>query len=182
MIDRVITLGGPPGGGKTTAATTLARELNLELVSAGERFRALAQRKGMELNELSAYAEAHPEVDRALDEEMLGLARPGRLLEGRIQGALCHRRHIPAHRLSVIATPEVRAARIARRDHVLFPAALAAMQRREESEARRYHEIYGIDLVTERPDFFVDSTALAPAEVVTALREYLSRLGVSDVD
>lgn len=177
MIDRVVALGGPPGSGKTTAARQLARELALELVSAGERFRAEATRHGLDLNSFSRFAESHPEVDRELDEGMAVLARPGRLLEGRLTGALLRRRGVPVYWLTVTARPEVRAERLAGRDRMRVEEARPRMEAREASELRRYRELYGIDLAAERADLSVDSSELTPEAVVHALREYLERVG-----
>lgn len=179
MIDRVVALGGPPGSGKTTAARRLAERLNLELRSAGERFRAEAASRGLDLGEFSRYAELHPEVDRALDEGMVALARPGRLLEGRLTGALLRRRGVPVHWLAVVAPAEVRAGRIAQRDHLDVEEARRSMELREESERRRYLRYYAVDLGAERPDFSVDSTNLAPDGVVAALEGYLRGAGGS---
>ncbi|MGB6501651.1 MAG: AAA family ATPase, partial [Thermoplasmata archaeon] len=78
MIHRVVTLGGPPGSGKSTAGRLVAAELGLQLRSAGEMFRAEAVSQGMSLAVFGRYAEAHPEVDRELDRRMQALAAPGR--------------------------------------------------------------------------------------------------------
>lgn len=171
---RVIALGGPPGSGKTTAARALAAELSLELVSAGDRFRAAAARRALDLEAFSRYAESHPEVDRELDAEMAGLARPGRILEGRLTGPLLRRRGVPVRWLAVVADAEVRAERLARRDGRPLEEARRRMAERERSEHARYRELYGIDLEHEAADYTVDSSRLGPAEVVAALRGYLT--------
>jgi CMP/dCMP kinase len=177
VIDRVVALGGPPGSGKSTAGRALADELHLELINAGERFRAEAEKRRLDLASFSRYAETHPQVDKALDAELLELAAPGRLLEGRVQGALCRRRRIPVHWLSVVARPEVRAERLARRDQVSLEEAIERMEAREASERRRYLSLYDLDLDGERPDFTIDSSDRTPAEVVAALRGYLNEAG-----
>ncbi len=177
MIDRVVALGGPPGSGKTTAARRLAEEMGLALVSAGERFRAEAARKGLELVEFSRYAEGHPEVDRELDRAMADSAAPGRLLEGRVQGPLLRRRGIPVYYLAVTANPETRAGRIARRDGVSVAVAGEKMRAREASERQRYRDLYGLDLERERPDLLVDSSDQSPEEVVAILRRFLEEQG-----
>ncbi len=173
MTDRAVALSGPPGSGKTTAARALARELRLEMVSAGERFRAEARRRGMELGAFSHYAELHPEIDRALDETLLALARPGILLEGRVQGALLRERSVPVHWLSVTAAFDVRVGRVAARDGVTPAQAAAGIREREASERSRYRALYGIDLDRARPDFEVDSSSLGAGEVVHLLRQHL---------
>jgi len=171
----VVVVGGPPGSGKTTAARQTAEQLGLEFHSAGARFRAQAEQHRMDLEEFSRYAATHPEVDRRLDDQMLGLAQPGRLIDARLTGALARRQGVPVIYLVVTARAEVRAARIAGRDGIPIPAAHRAMVAREQSEKSRYQALYGIDLDREVPDFQVDSSDLAPAAVVERLVDFIRR-------
>lgn len=169
MSAGVVTLTGPPGSGKSTAGRAAADALHLAYVSAGELFRAEAARAGVDLAEFSRRAEADPSVDRALDERMLALAEPGRLLEGRVTGALLARRGVPTIRLVVTAREEVRAERLAHRDRLGVPEALKALRAREASETRRYLAYYGIDLAAEPAEFTVDSSEIPAAEVARRL-------------
>ncbi|HXW66313.1 MAG TPA: AAA family ATPase [Thermoplasmata archaeon] len=168
MIDRVVAIGGPAGSGKSTAGRGVAERLGLVYVSAGELFRSEAQARGLDLAAFGRYAEAHPEVDRSLDERMQSLARPGHLLEGRVQGPLCRRRDVPVAYVVVTAEAEERARRIAGRDGRTVLAAREEIRQREASERARYAAIYGIDLEREVPDLTIDST-LRPAERVVEM-------------
>jgi CMP/dCMP kinase len=173
----LVAIGGPPGSGKTTAARETARQLGLEYESAGDRFRALAQERGMDLGEFSRYAAAHPEVDRQLDEEMLRFATPGHLLDSRLAGLLSRRRGTPVLYLVVTAREDVRAQRLAGRDGASLPVARREMVAREESERNRYKALYGIDLNGEAPDLTVDSSELSPAAVVERLVDFIRHRG-----
>jgi CMP/dCMP kinase len=173
VIRRTIALGGPPGSGKTTAARALAQRFELTLLSAGERFRAEAANRGLSLAEFSRLAETDGAIDRALDDSMLAEARPGVLLEGRVQGPLLRRRGMVSVWVSVGASEPVRAARASRRDGTDLTTALREIRLREESERRRYREYYGIDLAVEQPDFDLDSTELSREAVVERLVEFL---------
>ena len=173
MIGWVVTIGGPPGSGKSTAGRLVADHLGLEFRSAGEEFRAEARRRGMDLAAFGRYAEAHPEVDRSLDAAMQALARPGRLLEGRIQGALCRRNGIPARTVVLTADEGERIRRVAARDGRPLEGAAAEVRAREASERARYARYYGIDLAREPADLTVDSTSLPPAEVARAIEAFL---------
>ncbi|MCI4334392.1 MAG: nucleoside monophosphate kinase [Thermoplasmata archaeon] len=175
MIHRPVALGGPPGSGKTTAARSLARKFELTLLSAGDRFRAEAANRGLSLAEFSRLAETDGSIDRSLDDSMLAEARPGVLLEGRIQGPLLRRRGTPALWVAVVASEPVRAARAAAREGTDEASALRLIRLREESERRRYKEYYGIDLAHEEAEFTVDSSELTREQVVDRLAEYLSR-------
>lgn len=165
MIDRVVAIGGPPGSGKSTAGRLVAGRLGLEYRAAGDLFRAEAARRGLDLEAFGRFAETHPEIDRELDRAMQALARPGHLLDGRIQGILCRRHGVPVAYVVVTAELAERVARVARRDGQSVEDATRRVREREASERTRYAQFYGIDLDREPADFTVDSTH-RPAESV----------------
>ncbi len=127
----------------------------------------------MDLEAFGHFAESHPEVDRKLDETMQALARPGVLLDGRVQAALCRGRGLPVYSIVVTADEAERARRVAARDGQSVEEALRRIRDRTESERARYMRFYGVDPEAERPDLLVDSTDLSPAAVATAITEFL---------
>ncbi len=173
MIRAVVTIGGPPGSGKSTAGRLVAARLRLEYHSAGEVFRAEAKRRGLDVEAFNRYGEAHPEIDRELDRTMQALARPGRLLDGRIQGALCRRNGTPVYSVVVTAQEEERVRRVAGRDGQSLEEARARVRGREASERERYRRFYGIDLDQEVPDLVVDSTSQPPEAVAEEIVAFL---------
>jgi cytidylate kinase len=173
VIDRVITITGPPGSGKSTAGRGVAERLDLEFRSAGELFRERANTAGITLSEFSRRAEGDETIDRALDAQMLALARPGRVLEGRVTGALCRRRGVPCYYLLVTARPEIRYRRLAARDGISLGEAASTTTAREASERDRYLRYYGIDLDRETADLTVDSSELSVDAVVERLSEFV---------
>jgi cytidylate kinase len=173
VIGWVVAIGGPPGSGKSTAGRFVATELGLEYRSAGEQFRAEAARRGMDVAAFGRYAEAHPEVDRDLDRAMQELARPGRLLDGRIQGILCRRNGTPVRYVVVTAEWDERVRRVAQRDGQSILQAAEQVRAREASERARYSKYYGIDLDREPADLTVDSTHHPPSGVAAAILEFV---------
>ena len=173
MNRALVTVTGPAGSGKSTAGREAARQLGLEYRSAGEIFRGEAARLGMDLAEFSRFAETHDSVDRSLDEAMLGLARPGRLLDGRLIGALCRRNGIPVLYVAITAREEVRLDRLAQRDHQSVEEARRLTHAREASENERYRRLYGIDLASETPDLTIDSSTLSAEEVARRLVDFV---------
>ena len=169
MIRAVVTVGGPPGSGKSTAGRQVAESLRLEFRSAGDLFRAEARRRKMDLAAFGRYASEHPEIDRELDRSMQALAVPGRLLDGRIQGPLCRRAGVPVYDVLITAREEVRVRRVADRDGQAPELARRLVREREASERDRYRRFYGIDLDHEPASLVVDSSDRSPAEVAGAV-------------
>lgn len=169
----VLTVGGPPGSGKSTACRELARRLHREYVSAGEIFRAEAQERGLELRAFSELAQQDPLIDQGLDARMVGMASSRRILEGRITGELLVRRFVPVFRICITANEFTRAQRIGRREGVPPDLVLPAMRARESSEASRYRRYYGIELERLQYDLVVDSSRLERSQVVEAVLSHL---------
>lgn len=174
MPDAVVCMGGPPGGGKTTAGRGVAEALNLEYLSAGTLFREEAAKRGMDVEAFNHFAEAHPEIDRAIDRAMGERARPGVLLDGRIQAPLLRRAGVAVHAILITAREEVRVQRVARRDGQSLEEARRRVRERSESERARYLAEYGIDLEREEGDLTVDSSDLSIEEVRARVLRFLS--------
>ncbi len=169
----IVAIGGPPGSGKTTVAERFAQAHAYALVSAGAKFRALADARGMGLNAFGRTAEADPSIDRALDqsmlEEILKLDATGRdvIVDGRIQAPLLGQRRVPCLKVWIDASLAVRAKRIAGREGKDAKLTRREIVEREASERRRYKAIYGIDLAdTSVYDLVVDSSDKTPDAIV----------------
>lgn len=166
MTGVTLSIGGPPGSGKSTLGRTLAKILDREYVSAGEIFRAEAARRKLSLADFGALAEKDERIDLALDNEMISRSGPRQLLEGRIIGELLARRRIPVFRILITADEATRAARILQRDGGDRTEVLARMRAREASESQRYLRYYGIDLARLECEVAIDATQLDPGQVV----------------
>jgi len=173
VIRAVVTVGGPPGSGKSTAGRLVARSLDLEFRSAGDLFRAEARRRDMDLAAFGRYAASHPEVDRELDRTMQALASPGHLLDGRIQGPLCRRAGVPVYDVVVTARESIRVERVAARDGQSLEVARSLVREREASERDRYRRYYGIDLEHEPAGLVVDSSDRPPLGVAEAILAFV---------
>ena len=174
----IITVGGPPGSGKSTAAAYLSDRLGIRAVSAGRIFRGMARERRLSLAEFGELAETHWEIDRELDERMLAEAHGDVVLEARLSGPLSVAKGINAFRVYISARREVRAARIGGREHKDPAQALREMEERERSEALRYSEIYGMDIWdTSIYDLVIDSSDITAEQVVDRIVEGLGRSG-----
>lgn len=178
MTEPVLTVGGPPGSGKSTAGRRVSEALGLEFLSAGDLFRGEAKRRGLSLAELGTLAEQDPSIDRSLDEEMARLARPGRVLDGRVTGPICRRRGIPVIYVVVTADESVRWQRLVARDGGALETVARETKAREASERLRYLRYYEIDLDTERADLTIDSSHKSAEVVERELRAFATAHGV----
>jgi cytidylate kinase len=142
----LVTVSGPPGAGKSTTAARIAEELGLEHVSGGDIFREMAAERDMTPLEFNQLAEEDDRIDRDLDRRLAELARErdGLVLESRLAGWLAGE-HADL-KLWLSAPLSVRAARIAEREDRPVEEARATTAAREDSEARRYREYYGVDV------------------------------------
>jgi len=167
----VVTVSGLPGTGKTTVAQLLHKRLGLQYVYSGEIFRSLAKKHGMSLETFGSYCEAHPEVDRELDDYQIEVLKKGNvLLEGRIAGWLAVRNHIPSVKVLLTAELETRIARIVKRESGEYARRRQEVLTREACEAARYKSFYGIDVGdTSIYDIIVDTARLTPDEIVNRI-------------
>lgn len=142
----LLTVSGPPGSGKSTNARMLAEEFDLEHISGGDIFRELAEERGYTPVEFNELAEEEEQIDKDLDRRLRTIAatRDDVLLESRLAGWLAAE-HADL-RIWLDAPLDVRAARIADREDKTVEEARAETERREQSEAKRYLDLYDVDI------------------------------------
>jgi cytidylate kinase len=140
-----ITISGPPGSGTTSLARYLAGKYGLDLTSAGEVFRQLAREHGMDLAEFGRFAENDPSVDRMIDarQKEIGEGAGNIIIEGRLSGRMIENADL---RIWLSASLSCRAKRIAGRDEMDEEGARVYTVNRQNSEATRYRNYYGIDI------------------------------------
>ncbi len=142
----LLTISGLAGAGTSTLAKTVAARLGLERVDGGSVFRLMAAERGLDVYQFSAQAESDPQFDLELDQRLAARARQGDVvLESRLAGWIAVHEQLEGLRVWVACDEMERARRVAQRDGIDVEAALAANRGRQESEARRYRDFYGID-------------------------------------
>ena len=140
-----ITVSGPPGSGTTTLSEELSSHLDLDHVSSGDVFRGMADERGYTLEEFNRRAEEDPEIDREIDlrQKEIGGERDDVLLEGRLSGWMVEDTDL---KVWLDAPVETRAERILEREGGDTGNIVGEVEAREESEAKRYREIHGIEI------------------------------------
>ena len=141
----VIAVSGLPGSGKSTLAKRLAEAYGLRYISSGMLFRKMAKERGMTLEEFTKYAERKHSIDRSIDQNALNEAKKGCVvLDGHIAAWIADKY---AHlKIYLNASKTTRAKRISLRDSITYEKALKEVNLRDESETKRFREIYGIDV------------------------------------
>ena len=167
----LVTISGPAGSGKSTAAAALAEALDYDHVSGGDIFRELADERGLTPLELNKLAEEDDQIDRDLDRRLREIAasRDGVVLESRLAGWMAGE-HADFW-VWLDAPLSVRARRIADREDKSVEMARSETEQRSESEARRYREYYGIDIEELTIyDLALNTARLSPEAVLAVIR------------
>ena len=167
-----ITISGPPGSGKTTACNRLSEKLGLKAVVFGKIFRELAAEKHLSLLEFGQLAEKDPSIDEAIDARILEIARANEdiILESRLSAYMLSRNSIPAFKIYLGASPEVRMSRIGVREGQSLEDAKRETIERQASEAKRYMMYYNIDINDMSVyDLVVNTDELDPDGVIDTI-------------
>jgi len=167
-----ITISGPPGSGKTTACMLLSARLGMKCVVFGEFFRKLAKERGMTLAEFGELAEKDPLIDKMIDNMILDVAKqnPDIILESRLAAHMLTNNNIPAFRIYLGASPEIRIRRVGIRDGETYDEVYRHTLERQSSEAKRYKMYYDIDIEDKSVyDLIVNTDDLDPDQVVDTI-------------
>jgi predicted cytidylate kinase len=169
-----ITISGPPGSGKTTVCRLLSERLGIAYLVSGSVFREMAREQGLSLAEFGRLANQDPRYDRMIDDSMVQRAQqsPDIILEGRLAAHNLARAGIPAFKVLLEADAMVRARRIVEREGGDLGRIAQEMREREECEAQRYRQWYGIDLKDRGAyDLVVDTSILTPERIADLILE-----------
>lgn len=180
----IISIAGLLGSGKTTTAKAVALELKFKHFSSGDFMRAIADKKGISLGELSIIAESDSSIDHMIDEEVK-IAGEGTNLV--IDSRLAFHWIPQSFKVFLDLDPEIAAKRVfadaeknkaRHREHLSEISSSEDVKisilSRLESEKKRYFELYGINHVDHKNfDLVIDTSDIPVVDVVRkVLEEY----------
>ncbi len=174
-----ITISGKAGSGKSTVAKLLSEKLKLRHYSIGDLMRAMANKKKIPLLELNMLAETDKSIDLELDEKLkeLGRAKDDFVVDGRLTAFFIPNADV---RVFLETDDKVRAERILKdkREHEKSKDTddmIRQINKREESEKKRYRQYYGIDYSDKKLyNLVIDTTKLNPDEVVERILAFVN--------
>jgi len=185
----IICVCGMAGSGKSTLAKRLAEKYGFRYFSGGDALKALAMEEGYknvdygwwESEEGMRFLERRgkdQEFDEEIDRKLLELAKAGNvILDSWTMPWLLEE----GFKIWLEASPEIRAERIARRDHMNPQEALKALRRKEKHTKSIYKKLYGFNLGEDYNPFqlILDTNRLEAEEVFQALCTVLSNCALS---
>jgi len=172
-----ITITGPPGSGKSTVAKLLAKKLKLKHYSAGDIRREIAAKKGISLAELNKRDEKTHETDKLVDDYQKNLSKTkdNFVIDGRLPAFF-----IPnSVKIFLDVKPLVGAKRVMDRRKGVevyedVKDAVKKLKERDESDRKRYKDLYGIDYSDKsRYDLVIDTTKTNVEEIVEEITEFV---------
>jgi cytidylate kinase len=162
----LLTISGLHGTGKSTIGNIIAQKLDLKYYSTGQAFRELAKEMNLTLKEFTEFVENNPKIDRKLDHKINEIAQKGNvIIDSQLSAFIL--KSIADLKILLTCPLEVRVQRMAKRDNTDYEEKLKETQIREDSEIKRFKDLYNIDLNESNVyDLMIDTSNLTIEEIV----------------
>ena len=172
--DIKIAVSGKSGCGNTTISRIVAERLGLRFINF--TFRSLAEEKGLNLKEVLDLASKDDCWDREVDQRQVQLARDG---GGCVLGSRLAIWMLEEADLKVFLTaqPEIRAARIVKREGGTLDEVAAFTAERDRQDHNRYLRIYNIDNNNYGfADVVINTDSIEPGEIAEMIIEAAKKI------
>ena len=174
-----ISLAGDLGSGKSTVSNILIEKLGATYYSTGAIVRSIAASHGMGVAEFNTYMEAHPEIDKEIDDGLAKLSDVDErmIIDSRLAWHFT-KGTFKVYLSTDIETSALRIMHANRKDEhrSTLEETIECTKNRRESEKKRYTEQYGVDIKNLlNYDFIVDTTVATPDQVADCITDGFNR-------
>ena len=172
-----ITISGHPGSGTSTLVSLICEAKGWTSINGGEIFRQEARNRNMSLGDFGDLCAKDFSVDRSLDEILkskMTESKGSEVIESRLSGWWAYVLEQDCVRLWLEVDEQIRAERVIGREGISLEEALAANQKRIDTDLSRYQELYGLNPEDRTPyTHVIDASGLAKEEVLTSALKIL---------
>ena len=173
----IITIGGLGGSGKSTVARIVASELKLTHHSGGEFMRKEAEERDISLMELMEIAEKDRSIDEDLDQWQikLGKTEDDFIIDSRLGF------HFIPNSIKIFLKADIKerakriySDKIRQENNVTQESTLKNLEKREQSEKKRYKEYYDLDYTDDSNyDLVIDTSDISAEQVANKIIEFV---------
>ncbi len=179
----IITIGGLPGSGKSSAAAGVAAALGYEHFSSGDLFRKMAADRGVSIEEMNIVAEQQKAIDEGVDAMLraLGSGKENIVIDSRMAFHWIPGSFRVFLRLDLPVAARRIFAQVSNGERMgQSPASLEEITRRTlariESEKKRYWDLYGVDFTDlAQYDMVIDTGTHDLRSVIAMIVEVYGR-------
>lgn len=175
----ILTISGLHGTGKSTIGKLLSQKLGLKYYSTGQAFRDLAKDMNFTLEEFTDYVEKNPDIDRKLDDKIMGIALKDNVVIDS-QLSAYNLESIADFKILLTCSLKIRVNRMVERDNSMYDDKLKETTIREKSELARFNKLYNIDLnnqlkIEEIYDLIIDTAESTIEEILELIFSALKK-------
>ncbi len=175
----ILTISGLHGTGKSTIGKLLSQKLGLKYYSTGQDFRDLAKDMNFTLEEFTDYVEKNPDIDRKLDDKIMGIALKDNVVIDS-QLSAYNLESIADFKILLTCSLKIRVNRMVERDNSMYDDKLKETTIREKSELARFNKLYNIDLnnqlkIEEIYDLIIDTAESTIEEILELIFSALKK-------
>jgi len=171
-----IAISGKSGCGNTTVSNMIAKTLSVPCIN--YTFKNLGAELGLSVKEIMEKARNDSSYDKKVDSKQIELAQAEScVLASRLAIFLLKNADLKVY---LYASLEKRAERVHKREGGLLEEITEFTKIRDEEDAKRYRELYNIDIDDYKAiaDVIIDTDNKKPDKVVQLILEKLSSLGL----